>query len=170
MSLAPGRGRDGIMQQVSVRRFREDDTAATAQLYFDAVHRGARDHYDEAQRKAWAPQVPEAEAWRERLTCQTTLVAERDAKVVGFMTLQPDGYIDLAFVAPETMGRGVARQLYEAVLAEAARMGVRRLHTQASYLARRFFERQGWTVAREQNLSRDGVSVTNFVMEKHLPE
>ncbi len=47
-------------------------------------------------------------------------------------------------------------------------MGVRRLYSEASHLARAFFERQGWSVVREQTVSPRGVPMTNFVMEKIL--
>jgi len=154
--------------QVTVRRFEDRDAEATARIYFDAVRIGAQDYYDEAQRQAWAASVPDTPPWRARLRSQASFVAERDGAIVGFMTLKPDGCIDLAFVAPEAMGTGVARQLYERLLAEAVAMGLRRLHTEASHLARPFFERQGWSVVKQQTVERDGVALTNFVMEKDL--
>ena len=57
---------------------------------------------------------------------------------------------------------------YDAIHEEAVTLGLRRLHSEASHLARPFFERQGWSVVRAQSLERDGVSLTNFVMEKVL--
>ena len=153
---------------VSVRRFRDEDAGATARIFCDAVHQGAARHYDEAQRRAWAPGIPDLPAWRDRLGAQAVFVAERQHSVVGFMTLRPDGCIDLAFVAPDAMGTGVARQLYDAILREAARQRMPTLHTHASHLARPFFERQGWTMVREQTVQRDGVSLTNFFMEISL--
>ncbi|MEO1223666.1 MAG: GNAT family N-acetyltransferase [Pseudomonadota bacterium] len=154
--------------QVTVRRFEDRDAEATARIYFDAVRVGARDHYDEAQRRAWAPSVPDTPPWRARLKSQTSFVAERGGAIVGFMTLKPDGCVDLAFVAPEAMGTGVAKQLYERLLAEASGMGLCQLRTEASHLARPFFERQGWSVVNQQTVERDGVALTNFVMEKDL--
>lgn len=152
----------------TVRAFRDDDAAATARIYFDAVRIGARTHYGDAQRRAWAPRVPETAAWLDRLRPQTVLVAERDGQVIGFMTLTAEGCIDLAFVTPDHIGRGVAKQLYDAILAEAEGRGLASLHTEASHLARAFFERQGWSVVRPQTVSRDGVEIANFVMRKDL--
>ena len=156
------------MSQAVIRRFREEDAQATAQVFFDAVHVGARAHYDEAQRRAWAPRVPALAAWRERLRPQSVFVAERDDRIVGFMTLTTDGVIDFAFVAPDVIGQGVAKALYDAVLSEAVGRGLDRLRADASHLARPFFERQGWGVVRRQSVERDGVALTNFVMEKAL--
>lgn len=47
--------------------------------------------------------------------------------------------------------------------------GLGRIFTEASITARPFFERQGFRVVREQTVSRQGVSMINFVMEKDLP-
>lgn len=156
------------MEEISVRGFLVGDTEATAQIYFDAVRLGTHDHYTENQRQAWAPRVPDGLEWRDRLTNQTTLVAECDDRVVGFMTLNDDGHIDLAFVAPAFIGKGVAKRLYDVILTEAVARGLSRLHTEASLLARPFFERQGWSVVKQQSVHTRGVFLTNFVMEKQL--
>jgi len=150
---------------LSIRRFRPEDTAATARLFHDAVHQGTRAFYTEAQRKAWAPAVPETDSWRDRLTGQSVFVAELEGKIAGFMTLRDDGYIDLAFVAPDLTRRGIARELYRAIEAEAAKMDLQRLYAHASHVARPFFERQGWSTLRAQTVSPRGVAMTNFVME-----
>ena len=153
---------------MNIRPFRDDDASAAAQIFFNSVRLGTRDYYDEAQRVAWAPRVPEATKWLDRLKSQTVFVAERNGSVVGFMTLAAEGYIDLAFVAPDAIGQGIGKQLYEAILTEALNLGVPRLHAEASHLARAFFERQGWSVVESQFVTRRDVAIPNFVMEKYL--
>jgi len=133
------------------------------------VRRGTRAFYDEAQRRAWAPEVPATASWLERIRAQTALVAERNGVLVGFMTMTAGGYIDLAYVAPRHIGKGVAKALYDAILAEALQEGRTKLRAEASHLARAFFERQGWSVVRRQTVARGGVRMTNFLMEKTLP-
>lgn len=156
------------MPQLNVKRFVADDAGATAHIFFDAVRLGTTGYYDERQRNAWAVEVPDNDAWLERLQSQQTFVAEYDTRLVGFMTLDELGHIDLAFVVPDLMGKGVARALHKRLEAEALRLGIGKLDTEASHLARRFFERQGWSVVREQSVSRGDVSLTNFVMVKRL--
>ena len=156
------------MEKTSIRRFRDEDAKAAAQVFFDSIHLGTQRHYNENQRRAWAADVPETAKWLDRLKSQTTFIAEQSDRVVGFMTVKPDGYIDLAFVAPDVIGKGVAKLLYASIEAEALKMGVRRLYSEASHLARAFFERQGWSVVREQTVSPRGVPMTNYVMEKIL--
>ncbi|WP_055587652.1 GNAT family N-acetyltransferase [Streptacidiphilus griseoplanus] len=71
-------------------------------------------------------------------------VAVEDGRILGFTTLEgeaPQGDLGMCFVAPEAMGRGVGRLLFQAVLREAAALGFRRLeiasdpHAEAFYLA-----------------------------------
>ncbi len=156
------------MESLRVREFTGDDASATAQIFFDAVRLGTTEYYDERQRKAWAEKVPNDDEWRKRLQSQHSLVAELDTRLVGFMTLDGHGHIDLAFVTPDLIGKGVAKALYERIEAEALRLGIRRLDTDASYLARRCFERQGWSIVRQRSVVKGDVSLSNFVMEKGL--
>jgi putative acetyltransferase len=156
------------MERLRVREFVDDDVGGTGQVFFDAVRFGAAEYYDDRQRTAWAEKVPDDDEWRKRLQSQYVLVAELNTRLVGFMTLDVYGHIDLAFVVPDLIGKGIARALYERVEAEALRLGIKMLDTEASYLAQRFFKRQGWSVVRQQSVAKGDVSLTNFVMEKRL--
>lgn len=158
------------MPEVLIRRLAEGDADAIAGVFFESVRYGACSDYDDAQRNAWAPAPPEDNSRRDRLKGQHGFVAEQDGAIIGFMTLQADGYIDFAYVAPDHIGQGIAKQLYDRTTAEARETGVQRLYSEASYPARRFFERQGWSVVKEQTATRRDVSMTNFLMEKYLTE
>ena len=158
------------MADVIIRKLAESDAEAAAGVFYDAVHFGTASHYNDAQGKAWAPAPPEGTGWRDRLMTQHGFVAELDGAIIGFMTLRPDGYIDFAYVAPGHIGQGIAKQLYDRILAQARDIGVTRLTSDASYPARQFFEQQGWSVIKEQTVTRNGVSMTNFAMEKYLAE
>ncbi len=151
------------------RSARPEDAGALAHVYFRAVREGAVDAYSPEQRAAWAPCEPEADKWRDRIAGLNTIVAESENGIVGFMSLNPDdGDLDLAFVLPEAKGTGVAKTLYAILENHARSRNMRRLHTQASHLARPFFERQGWTVHRENQVERQGVTLTNWIMDKSL--
>lgn len=156
------------MTDFSIRPFDDADAAAAARIFYEAVHQGAAGHYDERQRDAWAKQVPETEPWRQRLRSQHTFVAEANSELIGFMTLNDSGYVDLAFVSPNWIGKGVARALYDCVERLAIDRGLERLTTEASHMARRHFERQGWSVVKQQTVERHQVSLVNFLMEKQI--
>ncbi len=153
---------------MKIRRFSMSDAAATAQLYFDAVRIGALGPYSEAETIAWVKELPETRAWQERLAAQTTLIAEQTGKIAGFLAINDEGYIDLAFVDPALKGQGVAFSLYQAAEKQAIQQGLTRLTAHASLLAHPFFLRQGWKVLDEERVERHGEVLRRFHMEKDL--
>ncbi|GAA3870774.1 GNAT family N-acetyltransferase [Celeribacter arenosi] len=125
--------------------------------------------YTEAQRNAWAPQTPrDLDGFSRRLVAGFAIGATKWGRLVGFFTMGHDGHIDFAYVALEEMGKGTARRLYDACEAEARKLGLAEMTTEASHLARRFFEKRGWVVVARQTVIRDSVGIENFRMKKVL--
>lgn len=155
---------------LAVRRYRESDAEYLAALFFDSVHKGTTEYYDKEQRQAWAPSVPDTEKLKARLAPITVLVAEDRSGIVGFMTLDETGYIDLAFVRPDRIGTGIGSLLYERIEKAAQDQQTQRLFTNASKLAKPFFEKQGWVILEQQEVDQRGVKLTNYRMEKLLTE
>ena len=144
------------------------DAAVLGEIYYLAVNEGAAEHYSDAERGAWAPEVPSGRAWAQRLKPLTTFVAEAGGQVVGFMSLRDDGYLDLAFVRPEWRGRGAAVALYLVLEDHARASGMRWLGTEASRLARPFFLKNGWREIASQQVKIRNVWLENFRMDKRL--
>lgn len=153
---------------IRIRNFQATDSDALRQIFYRAIHEGTTEWYTPEQRAAWANAAEAPPDWPQRLGDQMTVVAETDGQISGFMTLGHDGHLDLAFVAPEAMGTGVASALHDRLLDLAAKAGLQVLTTEASHLARRFFLRQGWTELTAQEVELRGVLLANFRMEKRL--
>ncbi|SLN31025.1 putative N-acetyltransferase YafP [Aquimixticola soesokkakensis] len=151
-----------------IRTFHRRDAAACQRVFLRAVHLGTAPHYTAAERAAWAGEDVASDVWEARLSRQWTFVAKGLRGVEGFLTLGRDGHIDFLYVLPEQRRSGLAGQLYCAAVACAQRAGLRQLDTQASHLARRFFEKRDWQVTARQSVIRNGVALTNFRMEKRL--
>ena len=149
-----------------VREYRESDAKNLAELYFESVRHGTKEYYNREQREAWAPSVPDTDKLRSRLASMIVLVAVDESGIVGFMTLDETGYIDLAFVRPDRIGTGVASEIYKRIEEASKEMGQTRLFSNASELAKPFFEKHGWAVSRTQQVERHGVNLTNHRMEK----
>jgi putative acetyltransferase len=156
--------------RVQIRAYQADDAYAIARLFYETVHSVNQADYSEEQVEAWAPAVPNKQAWHARMSepARRTLVAEEDDQVVGFAELEDDGHLDMLYLRGDAVGRGVGRRLYKAVEGEARRLGLGRIFTEASVTARPFFERSGFRVVREQRVLCRGVEMTNFAMEKPL--
>ena len=148
------------------RPYKDDDLEATAAVFTAAVHEGAATHYDALQRDAWAPQPLDVEHWRKRLAPLEKRIAEVNATVVGFLTFERNGHIDHLFVSPKHTRQGIASALLRSAEAELASAGVPQFFTEASLVARPFFERHGYVVTEEQTVDRNGVSLRRFAMMK----
>ena len=91
------------------------DYDALGELMFDAIHNGPT-KYTPAQSKAWAPVARSGPDWAARLCKQHIIVAERDGQIQGFMSIEPGGYVDFAYIRPVAQGSGLFRRLFDAVL------------------------------------------------------
>ena len=151
-----------------IRCYEDGDALQIVRLFYETVHSVNRADYSEEQVEAWAPQVPDPEAWHARMFARHTLVAKGGGEVVGFAELEKDGHLDMLYVHKDAVGRGIGSLLYRAVEREARERGLGRIFTEASVTARPFFERRGFRVMRQRTVVQRDVELTNFAMEKPL--
>lgn len=160
---------DGAPFAVTVRPYRHGDAAALCEIFFRSVREVGPAKYDDAQVRAWAHDVPDAAAWGARMRANDTFVAVRDGDIaVGWIELEPGGYVDFLYCAPEAAGRGVAAQLYAVAEALARERGLTRLTSHASRLAESFFRKQGWVVDERDIVTQHGVEIPRALMSKTL--
>jgi putative acetyltransferase len=152
----------------TLRAYRASDRAACRHVFHRAVREGAADAYTAAQLVAWSPTDAFDPSEPDDLLQQVCLVAEQDGRIAGFMSLWPDGYLDMAFVLPEARGTGVADALYAALLDHARAEGINRLTVHASHLARRFFLKRGWQVDAAEDYPLRGQTLERFAMSLPL--
>lgn len=155
-----------------IRPYTPADLGSVAQIYTDAIHGLAANHYDAVQLAAWAPRPPDLGIWEARLKPIEVLVAQDDTDsgsggtLLGFIGYEKDGHIDLMFTSPLAARRGVASQLLGQAEAALRTVGVQKLFTEASLVGRPFFERQGYEVQEEQLVERRGALIRRFAMTK----
>ena len=139
---------------VHIRYGRPGDGPAAYAVFYAAVHEGAAAQYSEAERSAWAPSPVPPDGWEDQLLAGVSLVACNWAgRVLGFMTLGEDGFIDLAYVRPDMRRGKLAKLLYSRLESEARARAITQLNTDASHLFRAFLMRRGWqTDARQGRL------------------
>lgn len=148
---------------MTLRDYTKTDCAELAELFYDTVHTVNAKDYTQEQLDAWATGKVNLEAWNESFQAHHTVVAEMDGKIVGFGDIDETGYLDRLYVHKDYQRRGVAAAICDAL---EQRTKAAEFTTHASITARPFFEKRGYTVAREQQVERRGVWLTNFVMKK----
>ena len=148
-----------------IRTYQPSDCPRLAALFYDTVHTvNARD-YSPEQLDAWAAGTVDLDAWNWSFLEHHTLVAQSDGIIVGFGDMAENGYLDRLYVHKDFQRQGIASALCDAL--EGSVSGAV-ITTQASITARPFFEKRGYLVRKEQRVERNGVFLTNYVMEKRL--
>jgi putative acetyltransferase len=127
--------------KIGLRPYRANDEEAAIALW-QRTWQEAYPSIDFAERLAWW-----RERWRSELVPNAAIVmAEEAAAVVGFVTIDSEGYLDQLVVAPELWGSNVARLLVD----EAKRLspdGITLLVNKDNARAIRFYERNGFAHA-----------------------
>ncbi|MFW5824307.1 MAG: GNAT family N-acetyltransferase [Marinobacter sp.] len=155
---------------ITVRKYRIQDLSPLVRVFTDSVHELTATAYDETQRYAWASRTPQLDSWQQRLESLETLVAEEGSELAGFISYDHQGNIDLIFTAPNYARRGVASKLYREAEQRLKAEGVTELYTEASVVARPFFQRHGFEVESEQRAAVRGAHILRYVMRKTLAE
>ena len=151
---------------MQLRGYHPSDCPQLAQLFYDTVHTVNAGDYTPKQLAVWATGQVDLSVWDESLSSHNTLIAEEDGVIVGFGDMDGEGYLDRLYVHKEYQGKGIATAILKALDEKAAENGVTAFTTHASITARPFFERRGYRVLRENTEVRQGVALTNFIMEK----
>ena len=93
---------------------------------------------------------------------------DRQGKIIGFSSMNAEGYLHSMFVHKDQQGKGLATLLLSEVEKIARKYDVHKINVEASITARPFFEKHGYKVVKEQKAKANRLWLTNYVMEKAL--
>lgn len=151
-----------------VENYRSKHATDIADLFYASVHSIDNKFYSTEQKQVWAPKPIDYHTWAKRLDIKRPFIAFIDDQIVGFIELDPDGHIDCCYTHPDYQNKGVATTLYQHLVTEAEKRGMKRLYVEASLLARPFFEKQGFRLIKENQVERAGLTLQNYSLEKKL--
>ncbi|MGD9783946.1 MAG: GNAT family N-acetyltransferase [Hyphomicrobiaceae bacterium] len=151
-----------------LRPFLPADTGRLQDLFAQSVEELTQDEYDEEQRLAWVSRAADGEAFAARLARGVTLLVEANGEILGFASLAAGKEIDMLYVHPFAVGRGVGTTLVDALERIAAARGATAMTVDASDTAHDFFERRGYAAVKRNTFQIGDVWVTNTTMLKPL--
>lgn len=147
---------------MEIRKYLESDCKILSELFYNTVHTVNAKDYTKEQLDVWVTGEVDLEKWNQSLKEHYSVVAVEGEVIVGFGDIDSTGYLDRLFVHADYQRKGIAtaicNQLEQAVQGN--------IVTHASITARRFFEKRGYTVVKEQQVERQGIFLTNFIMIK----
>jgi len=153
---------------IKIRLFEAQDAEQIAKLFHETVREVNVRDYSNNQVRAWAPDDMHFRNWVEVCSNRFTYVADDEGVIAGFGELEPNGHIDCFYCHKNYQRCGVGRQIYRAIEAKAVELSVSSLFTEASITAKPFFQRMGFSVVKEQEITCRGETFINYVMEKFL--
>ena len=146
-----------------LRDYTPSDCKTLAELFFHTVHTINATDYSEEQLNAWTTGHIDLEQWNCSFLSHYTVVAEIDGTVVGFGDIDNTGYLDRLFVHADFQHQGIATAICDK-LEQASH--AEKIVTHASITAKGFFEKRGYKIVAKQQVERQGILLTNYVMER----
>lgn len=145
-----------------IREYQISDCKVLTELFYNTVHTINVKDYTVEQLDAWATGQVDLEKWNSSFQEHYTLVALDNEIIVGFGDIDKTGYIDRLFIHKDYQRRGIA-----SVICNKLEQSVQgRIFAHVSNTAKPFFEKRGYRVIKKQQVKRQGVVLTNFLMEK----
>lgn len=146
-----------------IRKYKTSDCKHLAELFYETVHAVNAKNYTKEQLDVWATGRVDLEEWDRTLSEHYTVVAVKDDRIVGFGDIDKKGYLDRLYVHKDYQNQGIA----SAVCNELEKsVHTDKITVHASITAKPFFLSRGYRTIKEQQVVRQGISLTNYVMEK----
>ena len=147
---------------MKLRKYQQADCKELAELFYNTVHTINAKDYTKKQLDVWATGKVDLKHWNQSLQEHYSVIAVDDEVIIGFGDIDLTGCLDRLFVHADYQGKGIAtaicNQLEQAVQGN--------ITTYASITARPFFEKRGYKVVKEQQVERNGIFLTNYIMVK----
>lgn len=151
-------------KKIQLRPYKPEDCKEMSELFYQTVHNiNARD-YSFEQRMVWANGNVNLKEWNKSFCSNYTLVATDGTLILGFSDIDDSGYLDRLYVHKDYQGVGIATRLCDELETYSFFNGREKITTHASITAKPFFLKRGYQIVKEQQVIRQGVSLTNFVM------
>ena len=154
--------------EFALRPFLPADAPVLADIFRASIEELTGEDYSEAQRQAWAAAADDEAKFAARLAGELTIVGTLRGSPVGFAALARNEEIDMLYVHPAVVGRGVGTLLVDALEKLAGARGATRLTTAASDTARAFFENRAYVPQQRNSILCGGEWIANTTMQKKL--
>ena len=152
-----------------IRRLEENDIPEIQALFRSTILNVNIRDYTRGEVEDWASCGDKPERWKELMSYNQYIGAfDEQNSMIGFSSMNKDGYLHSMFVHKDWQGKGVATQLLAEVELVAQQYGVHEITSEVSLTAMSFFVNRGYDIIKEQKCRARTLELTNFVMRKIL--
>ena len=149
-----------------IRRLLDDEYEDVVKLITQTVHTVCADDYTKEELDAWAPSNFDVPRFRENLSDSLNLVAFEKGKLVGFISMERNGYINRLYTHKDFLHRGIGAALFKKAESWAIKNSICELSLDSSKTAEGFYLKMGFKKSGISTISRNGVVLRNTVMKK----
>lgn len=147
---------------MKIRQYQTSDCEEIGELFYHTVHTVNAKDYTKEQLNVWATGQIDLEMWNQSFQEHYTIVAVDNNLIVGFGDIDKTGYLDRLYIHSDYQCQGIATAICDQL--EQAVQGT--IITHASITAKPFFEKRGYKIVKKQEVERQGIFLTNYVMKK----
>lgn len=147
---------------MKLRKYQTSDCEEIGELFYHTVHTVNAKDYTKEQLNVWATGQIDLKMWNQSFQKHYTIVAVDNNLIVGFGDIDKTGYLDHLYIHSSYQRQGIATAICDQL--EQAVQGT--IITHASITAKPFFEKRGYKIVKKQEVERQGIFLTNYVMEK----
>lgn len=146
-----------------LRLYNTSDCEFLVELFQQTVSNVNAKDYSKEQLDVWATGNVNLNEWDKSFRQHFTIVAIKNEIIVGFGDIDKTGYLDRLYVHKDYQRQGIASAICDEL---EQLVNTNKIITHASITAKTFFAQRGYRVMKGQEVIRDGISITNYVMEK----
>jgi len=146
---------------MKIRPYVSGDIKTISKLFYETLHSVNVRDYTQEQLDAWAKDDTVLAAHGDIFLNQYTLVVEYDGLILGFGSIDKNGYLDMLFTHKNWQNKGVAT-----LLCNELERPFDTITTFSSVSAKPFFRNRGYDVLREQEVERRGITLKRYEMIK----
>ncbi|MDQ3194181.1 MAG: GNAT family N-acetyltransferase [Bacteroidota bacterium] len=152
----------------SIRTAVEKDLSAIRKLYSETVREINSKDYSEDEIEVWASTSDDPHSFKEAVENQYFVIAETENELVGFSSIEKNGYLDFMYVHKDHQRKGIAKRLLEEIERKANEQNNYEVFAYVSRTAKPFFERSGYRYSGDKTDRYKGVVFINSIMVKKL--
>lgn len=151
-----------------IRKMNDGEFPIIIRLINETVHSVCVGDYTKKELDAWAPNAFDTARFIKALTPCHNLVCVENSKIVGFISVEKNGFINRLFTHKDYLRRGIATSLLKEAEIWAISRGLKKLTLDSSKTAVDFYLKNGFKKTGISVIEKDGVVFRNTVMKKDL--
>lgn len=149
-----------------IRKMYDGEIYRIIELIRDTVHAICSDDYTADEINAWVPDNMNAMRFMQALNGCLNLVATDRGKIVGFISIEENGFINRLFTHKDYQRQGIATRLLKEAEKWAIKNRISTLSLDSSKTAEGFYLRRGFVKSGVSVMEREGVVFKSSIMKK----